>query len=201
MKGIKLNRVSEWGTVLVILLLGLAACAPAAAPTAAIPVTGATNTPAPAASATQAMLVTPVAGAPSPANGATITVVTKPGLGKILVGPTGMTLYAWTADTAGVSTCTGQCAQTWPPLSVASGASPVLGTGIQGTLSQIKRPDGTLQVALNGIPLYYFAGDKAPGDTKGQGIAGKWYVVGPRANLMKNPFRPGTPTRTATPAG
>jgi predicted lipoprotein with Yx(FWY)xxD motif len=28
-------------------------------------------------------------------------------------------------------------------------------------------------------PLYYFAGDKAPGDTVGQGVNGVWYVANP----------------------
>ena len=44
------------------------------------------------------------------------------------------------------------------------------------------RADGTRQVTYDGHPLYYFAGDKAPGDVKGQGIhnfGGGWYVVAP----------------------
>ena len=44
------------------------------------------------------------------------------------------------------------------------------------------RADGTRQVTYDGHPLYYFAGDKAPGDVTGQGIhnfGGGWYVVAP----------------------
>jgi predicted lipoprotein with Yx(FWY)xxD motif len=29
------------------------------------------------------------------------------------------------------------------------------------------------------MPLYYFSGDMNPGDTNGNGIAGKWSVVTP----------------------
>jgi predicted lipoprotein with Yx(FWY)xxD motif len=44
----------------------------------------------------------------------------------------------------------------------------------------ITRDDGTKQVAYNGWPLYYFAGDKAAGDDNGQGLAdGKWVIANP----------------------
>jgi len=73
----------------------------------------------------------------------------------------------------------GSCAQNWPALTVAAGSSPVLGSGVTGNVSQITRPDGIMQVALNGIPLYYFSGDKAPGDANGQGVGGVWVVAAP----------------------
>ena len=40
------------------------------------------------------------------------------------------------------------------------------------------RDDGTMQVSVNGLPLYTFGGDTAPGDTNGQGVGDVWYVVG-----------------------
>ena len=43
----------------------------------------------------------------------------------------------------------------------------------------ISRDDGREQVTYNGLPLYYFANDKAPGDTKGQGVGGVWFVAAP----------------------
>ena len=35
------------------------------------------------------------------------------------------------------------------------------------------------QVLANGHPLYTFAQDKAAGDTKGEGLFGKWHVATP----------------------
>ena len=52
-----------------------------------------------------------------------------------------------------------------------------------GTLTTFARPDGTMQVAYNGIPLYYFAKDTKAGDTTGQGVGGKWFVASPTGAL------------------
>ena len=53
------------------------------------------------------------------------------------------------------------------------------GAGLDAAkFTTIARDDGTKQVAFFGHPLYFFAGDKAAGDTTGQGVGGKWYVVG-----------------------
>ena len=51
--------------------------------------------------------------------------------------------------------------------------------GANGTLATITRDDGTMQVTYNGMPLYGFAADKAPGDTKGDGVGGVWSVAKP----------------------
>ena len=52
-----------------------------------------------------------------------------------------------------------------------------------GTLTTFARPDGKMQVAYNGVPLYYFAADTKAGDTTGQGKAGKWFVASPTGPL------------------
>jgi predicted lipoprotein with Yx(FWY)xxD motif len=105
------------------------------------------------------------------------------GLGKVLVGPTGNTLYMFAPDTTSTSACTGGCASNWPPL---TGAMPSLGTGLDAEdFATITRADGSAQITFYGHPLYYFANDKAAGDTNGQGLNGKWYVLGADGNPIK----------------
>ena len=53
------------------------------------------------------------------------------------------------------------------------------GAGVTGALTTFARPDGTMQVAINGFPLYYYSGDTKAGDTTGQGKFGKWFVASP----------------------
>ena len=48
-----------------------------------------------------------------------------------------------------------------------------------GALTTFARPDGSMQVAYKGAPLYYYAGDSAAGDTNGQGVGGNWFVAAP----------------------
>lgn len=100
-------------------------------------------------------------------------------LGSVLVDGKSMTLYKFAKDTAGsgTSACTGGCATNWPPLTVTS--VPSKPAGVTGTLATITRDDGSMQLTYNGMPLYRFAADKAPGDTKGDGVAGLWSVAKP----------------------
>lgn len=117
---------------------------------------------------------------PAAAGGAgTITVATDPKLGAILVGEGGRTLYLFTKDTGGKSVCNDDCATNWPPLLVAAGAQLAPGAGVTGTIGSVVRDDGTTQVTYRGAPLYYFAGDKGPGETSGQGLSGVWFVATP----------------------
>ena len=102
-------------------------------------------------------------------------------LGTILVDQSGLTLYRYTPDGTGKTTCTGACAAAWPPLTLPSGAThAVPGAGVTASaLGTITRPGGALQVTFQGMPLYRFAGDKKVGQTSGQGVAGTWFVVSP----------------------
>lgn len=101
-------------------------------------------------------------------------------LGQILTDSEGFTLYTYKADVpnSGQSTVSGTLAQNWPPLTMASG-TPTAPSGVTGQLALIKRTDGTQQVTYNGMPLYRYIGDKAPGDTNGQGLKSAWYVATP----------------------
>ena len=90
----------------------------------------------------------------------------------ILTNTQGMTLYYFTPDTQTTAACTGGCAGTWPPL-LATGS---LTSTAPGKLTSAANANGT-QAQYNGHFLYTYAGDSAPGQTNGQGIAGKWFVV------------------------
>ena len=107
----------------------------------------------------------------------TVTVADGGSLGSFLVGENGNSLYIFTPDEPGVSNCSGQCADFWPPLTVESGATPSMGPGVTGAMALISRDDGSQQVTYNDQPLYFFANDSAPGDTNGQGVNDVWFVA------------------------
>ena len=154
------------------LLLILAACSSGAtsAPTTA-PATAAPSVAAPSVAAP---------GSGAPASGSTVDAKPVGTIGTVLVAGNGMTVYTFDKDVkdSGTSACTGGCITKWPALTVPAGASPVAGTGVTGKLATITRADdGTLQVTYNGLPLYFFSGDKAPGDSNG--VYTGWQAVKP----------------------
>jgi predicted lipoprotein with Yx(FWY)xxD motif len=110
-------------------------------------------------------------------------------LGKILVDDQGMTIYFFTPDQQGKSTCTGDCLANWP--AVPAGTTPEAGGNVTAKLGTFTRDDGTSQLTVNGFPAYYFAGDTKAGDTNGQGLFDKWFVFDPA----------GTPIKAAASAG
>lgn len=100
-------------------------------------------------------------------------------LGTYLVGYNGETLYTYEKDTDASSTCYAACATTWPPYIVSSSDSINTQYGVNASnVSIITRTDGTLQVAYEGHPLYFYSGDTQE-TTNGQGMGGVWYVVMP----------------------
>jgi predicted lipoprotein with Yx(FWY)xxD motif len=100
-------------------------------------------------------------------------------VGAFITGEDGKTLYVFTADSANTSTCTGDCATNWPPFTVDAGETVKAGDGVTGALTTFARADGSMQVAINGMPLYYFKNDAKAGDTNGEGLNGKWFVASP----------------------
>jgi predicted lipoprotein with Yx(FWY)xxD motif len=118
-------------------------------------------------------------------------------LGTVLVDSRGMTLYLYTPDTSGTSTCYDQCASFWPPLVVT--AAPVAGQGLDASLlATTTRTDGTTQVTYAGHPLYLFAKDAQPGDTAGQGVGGVWYALSTSGAKVESPAPAPTTTTTAS---
>jgi predicted lipoprotein with Yx(FWY)xxD motif len=173
-----MSRTRTLATLLLPLALTLAACGTSGtSPDLTVgPTIGPTDAPSDAPS--EAPTDEP---SEAPAGEATIEAAEAGTAGTVLVaGENGMTLYIFTEDTvdSGTSACTGECLAAWPALTVAAGETPTAGEGISGELGTITRPDnGTLQVTYNGLPLYFFVNDSAPGDTNG--IYDKWEVVAP----------------------
>ena len=83
--------------------------------------------------------------------------------------------------------------------------SPVPQKGVAvDRLGSVRREDGYLQVTYRGWPLYYFAPDKMPGDTLGQGVGDVWFVVSPGGEALTlsppTPVAMDHPPETPTPA-
>lgn len=116
-------------------------------------------------------------------------------LGTILVDPDGFTLYVFTADVEGESTCYDSCANNWPAVS----ADTVISTDLDASpFGSAPRTDGSDQLTINGQPLYRFAPDSNPGDTNGQGVGGVWFVVDSSGAMVGNPEANGAGASTST---
>ncbi|BCT77566.1 hypothetical protein SCMU_34080 [Sinomonas cyclohexanicum] len=101
----------------------------------------------------------------------------------IVVDGQGKVVYYYTRDNAGatVSACTGGCATLWP--AVTSADAPTL-QGVTAKVGSIKTADGKSQVTLNGMPIYFYQKDTAPGQANGQGVASVWYVIGADGTMI-----------------
>ena len=185
MKQPKLSSLTRLSTYLIIFTLFLAACAPAAAtpvrrftfnqaaPTRIVPPT---ETPVPP---------------PTPVPSPTVLVGRANGMDPFLVDSRGMTLYILRKDTPGAGStapllwgCASGCAANWPAYTLQAGSPLLAGPGVTGVLGVFTRPDGAHQVTYNGWPLYYFAGDKNPGDVKGDEVGNLWAA----APVIMNPL-------------
>ena len=107
----------------------------------------------------------------------TIKLSEKGGVGKFLTDSQGMTLYIFKKDSPGKSVCEGACVVKWPLffrqlVTVPEGVN-------AGDFGAITREDGKQQTTYKEQPLYYFAGDKAPGDVMGQGVGNVWFAATP----------------------
>jgi predicted lipoprotein with Yx(FWY)xxD motif len=112
-----------------------------------------------------------------PAGATTLTVV-RTRVGSVVANDRGQVLYTYADDTPTQSACNADwCLVDWPPLQ-ASGA-PTKPPSISAPVAVIRGAGGTEQVTLAGHPLYTFAGDLHPGDARGQGIGGDWFLISP----------------------
>jgi predicted lipoprotein with Yx(FWY)xxD motif len=102
--------------------------------------------------------------------------------GPIAFDGRGFALYAFTADRPNRSACYGRCAAAWPPFVVRRRptGNPRLGV--------TRRRDGRLQATLAGRPLYFYVGDRRPGQILCQNVAefgGTWLVVRGDGTLVR----------------
>lgn len=129
---------------------------------------------------------TPKSAAASGATGTGTTIATKhTQLGTILTaGPKHLTVYLFAADTGSSSTCSGACAQVWPPVTT-TGAPQAEGEAVAADLGTTTRSEGAKQVTYKGHPLYWYVSDSQAGETTGQGVqsfGAAWWVMSPNGS-------------------
>jgi predicted lipoprotein with Yx(FWY)xxD motif len=107
----------------------------------------------------------------------TVKVASNAKLGSYLTDAKGMALYTFKPDSPGKSTCAGNCVVNWP-LYFREKVG-VSGSLKEGDFATITREDGQKQTTYKGMPLYYFAGDKAASDVNGHGAKNVWFLAKP----------------------
>jgi predicted lipoprotein with Yx(FWY)xxD motif len=100
--------------------------------------------------------------------------------GTILSDGPGRALYIFTRDGHGASRCYGACAKAWPPLLLTRGTPRAVRGAKPSLLGSVRRKGGVRQVTYRGRPVYYYVGDRKPGQVLCQGVfeyGGRWLVV------------------------
>ena len=169
---------------------GAAATAPADT-SGATATTESMTSEAPAATTGESMAPTESVAAVS---GPFVQVAESDEYGPILVDSACRSLYGFAQDVDGEPTCVDDCATNWPPLLTPDASVPALADELDPTLFVIvEHPEGS-QLKVGDWPLYYFAGDAAPGETNGQGVGGFWWLVGADGTLLEEATEGTEPT-------
>jgi predicted lipoprotein with Yx(FWY)xxD motif len=149
---------------------------------------GTGSQPRPARTATPAPPTPTADPARQAARAAPAVLVAGTNYGRALTDSRGFALYRFTHDTSASSTCYGPCAAAWPPYIVANHPS-AAGPGASASLlGAVQRQDGRLQVTYGGRPLYYYVGDRRPGQVLCQAVTeygGTWNVVAPDGHAIR----------------
>jgi len=131
----------------------------------------------------------PSTGSTAPTTSATVSTASVSKLGQVLVDGRGHTLYVFLPDAHAKVTCTGACAQVWPPLKLQSGQGPTAsGQAKASLLGSDPDPEGGRVATYARWPLYTYAGDSGPGTASGQGLninGGLWYVIAASGTVVK----------------
>ena len=97
---------------------------------------------------------------------------------NVLMTNKGFAVYYYRADTMFKSTCTGQCADDWPPMLAPQGMTTVSSSmALPRQLSVHQTPNGA-QVFYDGHALYTYAADMQAGIATGRAQDMLWYLVG-----------------------
>lgn len=107
--------------------------------------------------------------------------------GTILTDGRGRALYVFTRDRQGPSRCAGACAAAWPPLLTRGAPRAVRGADAR-LLGTTRRKDGRRQVTYRGRPVYFYVGDRLPGQVLCQDVfeyGGRWLVVRPSGRVVR----------------
>jgi predicted lipoprotein with Yx(FWY)xxD motif len=129
----------------------------------------------------------------SGSGGPTVTIRAESirGAGTVLVNAHGYALYMFAPDDQREVSCTGYCAQTWPPVKLPANATLVAGPGVKSSLlgSDADSAGGRV-VTYDGWPLYGYTADVQAGQDTGQGIdlnGGDWYLMRPSGKPRETP--------------
>jgi predicted lipoprotein with Yx(FWY)xxD motif len=123
--------------------------------------------------------------------------LTQTSVGRTLADANGRTLYLFASDKPGVSTLSAAGRAVWPPFTATTRplATGGAAAGLIGTVS------ATGQVTYNGHPLYYFVGDKSPGELSGQGLnefGARWYVLSSSGSAITSAAKSAAPSAPAS---
>jgi predicted lipoprotein with Yx(FWY)xxD motif len=113
-------------------------------------------------------------------------------IGKALADAQGRTLYLFASDRPNRSTLSAAGRAYWPPFTSTTRPS-AAGGALAGKIGVVSSgAAGAPQVTYNGHPLYYFVGDRKPGQIAGQGVnqfGARWYVLSPAGAAITSAFR------------
>nr|WP_245719145.1 hypothetical protein [Micromonospora rhizosphaerae] len=121
-------------------------------------------------------------------------------MGNVVTDQDGWILYRFDKDSADPpsSNCVDKCAKVWPP--ALTDGNPELQGVSDDKVGTVTRQDGTRQITIGGWPVYRYIGDKKPGQWKGQGVGGTWFVVDRNGKKNLTCLPTGTPKPVAPPS-
>jgi predicted lipoprotein with Yx(FWY)xxD motif len=129
----------------------------------------------------------PAAAAPAAARASTAVTVRRSRYGRILFDGRGRALYLFTRERSRTPRCYGACAEAWPPFISKRGVSAGKGA-TRSFVGTVRRRTGARQVTYRGHPLYYYVGDRRPGQILCQNVVefgGTWLVVSPSGRPVR----------------